>query len=257
MKTIQNWDCAKPGINTLDELHRALRDVYRLTTIWAHIAREHEDACTVHPSLRRTSLEERLAATRMNWLEWVPAMQRALRAINNAGLAKHELTKREILEPLGILNDLFRPAQTLFGDEQPGDHLINRGGGPLAADREKGSRFPTDRVVNALEQLDSIVITLSLLSPLEPSFPARDQKNDPSELTKLTSKELQELTSRTNATTRKWAKNAKPRPIERRNKGQAYTLGELESLANAAESLGDNEAAAAIHEWIAANHRTP
>lgn len=256
MPSIENFNCIEPGINSLDELHRALRDVHRLTTIWARIAREHEESFIFHESLCRSSFDQRLAATRANWMEWEPAIERALRAITDADLAKHEITKREILEPLGVLNDIFRPFPAFLKHEKPGDHLINRGRGPLAASRDEGSQFPTDRVIAALEQLDELVITLSLLSPREPSFSARDQKHDPSELTKITSKKLQALTKRTNGTTRRWALSAMPRPIAPRKKGQAYTFGELESLAYAAESLGDDVSAAAIRGQIAKINQT-
>lgn len=40
MKRIKNWSCTTPGINPLDELHRALRDVQRLTEIFKRIADE-------------------------------------------------------------------------------------------------------------------------------------------------------------------------------------------------------------------------
>lgn len=161
MKRIKNWSCTTPGINPLDELHRALRDVQRLTEIFKRIADER----VVHGY----ELPEELADIKTNtkadaracWLDWEPALERATTALNDERVKCEGLNKGSITKALGALNSAFPPPIFLIpGRQEPGDHL-----GALMLNRDGTSSFPIDKVRGAFVAINDAVDVLMLIAP--------------------------------------------------------------------------------------------
>lgn len=158
---IKGWDCTKPGVNTLDELHRSLRDVQRLTEIWHRIAREHSDAWTT-PANERAEIRRDLEHdARQNWSDWIRAIDRAHKAIDQANLAAIDMSKADLLKQVGLLNRLF--PHSIMG-ESDGTHLLN-GVHPLGAGEHGISYFPDKPVEKAFMAINEIVDVLILAAP--------------------------------------------------------------------------------------------
>tara|TARA_E500000305_G_C4028905_1_gene243467 strand:- start:947 stop:1699 length:753 start_codon:yes stop_codon:yes gene_type:complete len=158
---IPNWDCTKPGINTLDELHRSLRDVQRLTEIWASLAHEHLESAS-EPNPERGQARFRIEAeARRNWTDWVCAIDRVYRAIDIVDFVQIGYFKSEVLEPVGVLNRLFPHSITAESD---GVHLLH-GLHPLGVDRRGMSCFPSEQVDKANIQINKVVDVLILAAP--------------------------------------------------------------------------------------------
>lgn len=161
MTSIPGWDCTKPGINTLDELHRALRDIQRLTEIWARIAKENADAWD-EPRDERLRLRTELEShARQNWTDWTEAVDRVYRAIAKADIAQIGFSKPDVLKPIGILNLLF--PHSILG-ESDGAHLL-KGMQPLGSNRDGTSYFPRTEVIDAFRPINEIVHVLNLAAP--------------------------------------------------------------------------------------------
>ena len=161
MASIPGWVCTKPGINTLDELHRALRDIQRLTEIWARIAKENADAWD-EPRDERQRLQAELEShARQNWTDWTKAVDRVYRAIAKADIAQIGFSKPDVLKPIGILNRLF--PHSILG-ESDGAHLL-QGMHPLGSDRHGTSYFPETEAIEAFKPINEIVDVLILAAP--------------------------------------------------------------------------------------------
>tara|TARA_R110002111_G_C6003165_1_gene373393 strand:- start:2053 stop:2790 length:738 start_codon:yes stop_codon:yes gene_type:complete len=170
MKRIKNWNSIHAGINPLDELHRALRDVQRLTEIFKRIADER----VVHGYELPEELAEIKANTKADaracWLDWEPALERATTALNDEKAKCEGLSKGNITKALGALNSVFPPPIFLIpGRQEPGDHL-----GALMLNRDGTSSFPIEKVRGAFVAINDAVDVLMLVAPL---WMVSDEKN--------------------------------------------------------------------------------
>ena len=148
-------------MNSLDELHRALRDIQRLTEIWGRIAKENADAW-IEPKVERLKIRSDLEIdAKNNWSDWIKAVDRAHRAIDQADLARVDLSKSDLLKLVGRLNTLF-PHSIL--SQSDGAHLLN-GVHPLGAGARGISYFPYDQVVEVFKPINDIVDVLILVAP--------------------------------------------------------------------------------------------
>jgi len=164
---IPNWDCTKPGINTLDELHRSLRDLQRLTEIWGRIAREHLEMRS-EPMPERAQKRLHIEAdSRTNWTDWIGAIDRVYRAVDGVDFSHIGYSKSDVLTPVGVLNRLFPHSITAESD---GVHLLH-GLHPLGVDRRGMSCFPSEQVDKANIQINQIVDVLILAAPRHIDLP--------------------------------------------------------------------------------------
>lgn len=164
---IPNWDCTKPGINTLDELHRSLRDLQRLTLIWASLAREHlESILEPMPEGAQTRLRIE-AESRTNWTDWIGAIDRVYRAVDGVDFSQIGYSKSNVLKPIGVLNRLFPHSITAESD---GAHLLH-GLHPLAVDKRGMSCFPSEQIDKANIPINEINDVLILAAPRHVDLP--------------------------------------------------------------------------------------
>ncbi len=158
---IPNWDCTKPGINTLDELHRSLRDVQRLTEIWASLAHEHLKLKSEPMPVRAQTRLRIEADSRTNWKDWIGAIDRVYRAADGVDFSHIGYSKSDVLKPVGVLNRLFPHSITAESD---GVHLLH-GLHPLGVDRRGMSCFPNEQVDKANIPINEINDILILAAP--------------------------------------------------------------------------------------------
>jgi hypothetical protein len=161
MKQIQNWDCTRPGINSFDELHRALMDIRRLTEIFKRIADVSFIEKYELPEDRAEKLENKRIDARKNWEDWEPALERAFNALDIDDLDEYGISKTDMVKAIGALNSVFPPPIFIVpGRQLPGDHLS-----ALTHQPDGTSNFPITKVIAAFEAIDEAVDVLRLVAP--------------------------------------------------------------------------------------------